>query len=78
MIDTAVTPPLRQEKLSRSAQALALSVARRCSVEGSRPNGARPIAQMCSEPLTNVPGRFAITPRLGCVTTYQPERLQLA
>lgn len=39
--------------------ALTLSVARRCTVEGSGPDGARPIARMCSEAKASVPGWVA-------------------
>jgi hypothetical protein len=45
--------------LYRPAKALALCVARRCTVEGSRPDGARPIARMCSEANASVPGWVA-------------------
>jgi hypothetical protein len=38
-------------------QALALSVARWCTVEGSNPRGARHIAYICSEPMASVPGK---------------------
>jgi hypothetical protein len=68
VIDTADSQlPKGEEGLSRPAQALTLSVARRCTVEGSRPDGTRPIAHMCSEAKANVPGRVADTHRLWCV-----------
>lgn len=47
------------------AMALTLYVARRCTVEGSRPDGARPIARMCSEAKASVPGWVAAARRLG-------------
>jgi hypothetical protein len=36
---------LGERRPFQPAMALALSVARRCTVEGSRPDGARPIAR---------------------------------
>lgn len=69
MIDTADSQlPQREEGLSIPQQALTLSVARRCTIEESRPEGARPVARMCSEPKANVPGRVAATQQLGRVT----------
>jgi hypothetical protein len=66
MIDTADSYlPTRQVGLSRTSQALALSVARWCTVEGSRPDGARPVALMCSEPKAYVPGWLDTTRWLG-------------
>jgi hypothetical protein len=44
---------------------LTLSVARRCTVEGSRPDGARPIARKCSEAKASVPGWVATAQGLG-------------
>ena len=73
MINTADSlPPRKKESRSSTLQALALSVARRGTVEGSRPYGARPIAQKCSEPNVNVPGRLEDALRLSSTTlTYQ-------
>jgi len=69
MINTANSQlPQREEGYSRPAQALTFSVARRCTVKGSRPDGARPIARKCSRADASVPGRVAAAQRLGCTT----------
>jgi hypothetical protein len=60
--------PRGDEGRSRPPQDLTFSVARRCTVEGSKPGGARLIARTCFEAKTYVPGRVADTRRLGCVT----------